>query len=194
MKLNTLLFLSLISLSLSACMSGAVIGSTAVAGSVILFDKRSTTTMVEDHNITQQIGTKIAEDKTLQNNSHISVAAFNHLVLLTGQAPSVHARNNALKYAQQTKNVKRVYNEIRIGKPTTALTRTNDTWLTTKVKTNMLTTDGLRSGQITVVTEDATVYLMGLVNHLQADMATDVARQVTGVKKVVKLFEYLDNA
>jgi osmotically-inducible protein OsmY len=94
--------------------------------------------------------------------------------------------------AHSVADVKRIYNEITIQGPTSSLTRTSDAWITTKIKSQMLATDDLQSGTIKVLTENGAVYLMGVVTHDQADMSVDIARQVSGVQKVVKIFQYTD--
>ena len=86
----------------------------------------------------------------------------------------------------------KVYNQIIISGVTTDLGRTDDAWITSKVKSAMLDQDGLRSSQIKVITSNGVVYLMGWVTHSQADLATNVARRVEGVQKVVKVFQYQD--
>ena len=91
-----------------------------------------------------------------------------------------------------TPGVRRTVNEIRIGPPSTLADRSNDSWLTGKIKTRLVGVENLQSAQIKVVTENAVVYLMGLVKKDEAESATEAARQVGGVQRVVKLFEYLD--
>ena len=87
-------------------------------------------------------------------------------------------------------DVTKVYNEIAVKGPTSSLSRASDSWITTKIKTQMLATKGLQSGSIKVVTENGAVYLMGMVSREQADTSVNIARQVTGVQKVVKIFQY----
>ena len=101
-------------------------------------------------------------------------------------------REKTAEIARNTKNVKRVYNAIKVMQPTSLKSRNNDTWITTRVKSKMLgkkETDGLR---IKVTTENATVYLMGIIPKHQADFAADLASRVEGVKSVVKVFEYVN--
>lgn len=126
----------------------------------------------------------------LRNDSHIEVTVFNHVVLLTGETPEAAWRQEADEIARSVNGVDKVYNQISIQGPTSSLTRTSDTWITTKVKSQMLATPNLKSGSIKVVTENGVVYLMGIVSREQADTAVEIARQVSGVQKVVKIFQY----
>ena len=94
------------------------------------------------------------------------------------------------KLAQTVPRIKRIYNEIIIRSPESAITEASDAWITTKVKTRMLSAKGFRSGKIKVITENGIVYLMGKITKQQADMAADITRRTSGVQKVVKVFSY----
>ena len=123
--------------------------------------------------------------------SHVVVTSFNGYVLLAGQVSSEHLKNLAEQIARGTKKVRKVYNEIEIAGPTTALTRSGDSWLTTKIKTKMTATEGFPASRIKVVTENGTVYLMGLVTTREADQAVAIVKDSYGVQKIVKVFEYI---
>lgn len=186
-----LLLLSLITiLLLSGCVGAGAFAAGAATGGAVANDRRSISTINNDQNIRFQASTKIAADKSLNNKCHIVVATFNGIVLLTGQAPSEELRVKAQRYVASVLNVRRIYNEISIAGPTSPLTQSSDAWITTKVRSAMLATKNLNSGQIKVVTENGSVYLMGIVTHKQADLAVEVARQIAGVQRVVKIFEY----
>jgi len=161
----------------------------AATGGLVVYDKRSISTISEDHSTRYKIAQAIKKEKGYKQ-SHISVSTFNKVILLSGQTQSPALRNKAERIAKKHPGVKRVYNGITIKKPTSAKTRSKDTWTTTKVKTEMLTTQTLRSGQIKVITEDGTVYLMGLVTPRQEALAVKATQKISGVKRVVKLFEY----
>ena len=113
------------------------------------------------------------------------------MVLLVGQTPSASLRVVAEKIAHTTPNVRRVYDEIIVAGPSTFTERSKDTWITGEVRSRMLTKKGLESGSIRIVTEHGIVYLMGIATHEQANLAVAVARQVNGVRKVVKVFQYI---
>lgn len=176
--------------SLSACVPVALVAASATAGGAMVYDKRSMTTMAEDRDIVSTALKQMNDNPQLREQTHIDVSAFNGLMLLAGQAPTEDLRNQAYQIASNTPRVKRVYNEITIAPPTSTTTRTQDSWITTKVKSKMLAEKGLHSSQIKVITENNVIYLMGIVTHKQADLAALVASQVSGVAKVVRIFEY----
>lgn len=124
--------------------------------------------------------------------AHISVISYNGVVLLVGQVPANENRDTAADVARQVRNVRQVHNELTVAGTISLLARTNDSWLTTKIKTKLLFSKDLPSSHIKVVTENGVVYMMGLVTHVQSDAAVDVARNSSGVQKVVRVFEYLD--
>lgn len=175
---------------LSGCVAAAVVGG-ATAGGAVVYDKRSFKTMNQDRHATERGQTLIDHSKILKGRSHISIATFNHIVLMVGQAQTPELRGYAYKLlSDNLKHIQRIYNEVTVAGSTSFLQRTNDAWITTKVKTAMLAGKGLRSSQIKVVTEASAVYLMGLVSRRQGTLAANTARRVPGVKKVVKVFQY----
>lgn len=180
----------LLSISLSACLPAALVVSATVGGAII-YDNRSVSTMVADKNIAHQIRYKIDNVKALRTQTHIVITSFNRVVLMVGQAPTPELREKAFNLAQSVPGTRRLYNEIVISAPTPEKQRVEDGWITTKAKTELLATKGLHSTQMKVLTENGTVYLLGLVTETQGHMAANVVRRVSGVKKVVKLFEYL---
>lgn len=176
-------------LSLQGCIFvvGAAAGAAAVA---VVYDHRTIANNIQDTKIANRIVDKIRAVPELKNESHIDVTVFNRIVLLTGETPNAAWRQQAEEIAQATPDVEKVYNQLSVQGPTSSLTRTSDSWITTKIKSEMLAEDDLKSSSIKVVTESGVVYLMGNVNKVQADIAVDIARQVSGVQKVVKIFKY----
>lgn len=169
-------------LSLSGCVFvvGAAAGAAAVA---VVYDHRKLEKIMQDQQIATQITDRIA-------NPGITVTCFNQIVLLTGEVPNAPQKQRAGEIAGSYAEVKKVYNQITVRGPTSSLTRASDTWITTKIRTQLLATKDLASGSIKVVTENGCVYLMGIVTRDQADTAVDIARRVSGVQKVVKIFSY----
>jgi osmotically-inducible protein OsmY len=174
-------------LFLTGCVAGVVAGTTA--GSIV-YDGRGVVTLERDARIFHMIHTAIVRDRRFRN-ARIEVTSFSQAVLLVGQTRAASLKVLAEKIARKTPNVLRVYNEITIGQPISLAQRAKDTWITGQVRSQMLMRKGLESGSIRVVTENNVVYLMGIVSHEQAFQAMDVARQVTGVARVVKVFRYL---
>ncbi|HSW94194.1 MAG TPA: BON domain-containing protein [Gammaproteobacteria bacterium] len=179
--------------SLTICLQGCFFAAGAAAGAagaVAVYDHRKLEKIMQDQTISKEILQKVIADPTLRENTHIDVTTFNRIVLLTGETSTADERQQAEDIARNTPDVVKVYNELAVKGPTSTLTRTSDSWITTKIKTTMLATEDLQSGTIKVVTENGSVYLMGSVSHAQADMAVDIARQVSGVQRVVKIFNY----
>ncbi|EKE01143.1 MAG: lipoprotein [uncultured bacterium] len=170
----------------------AVFVAGAAAGGAIIYDHRSSKTMVEDRDITFQTQNRLDRDQELRAQAHVSITTFNHIALLVGQTPNEELRNRAESIAKSNSKIKILYNEITIGEPISNTKCANDAWITTKVKTLLLTAPGLNSTNLKVVTENGVVYLMGLTTRTQAQIATNKTRTVAGIQKVVKLFEYLN--
>jgi len=177
------------SLCLEACIPTAFVAG-AAAGGAVIYDQRSAQTILDDRDITYRVQAKLNQDPELKGVARLSVAAFNHTVLIVGQAPTDDLKKRAENLAYLIPKVSRVYNEITVEKPASLIASSNDMWLTTKVKTALLAEKGLSSSQIKIVTESGVVYMMGIVSHNQANLATACTQKVAGVQKIVKLFEY----
>lgn len=178
----------ILAVGLSSCVPAALVLGATLGGAVV-YDKRSMQTIAEDQKAGETAGAAIADAPELQKGTHIAIATFHHVLLLVGQTQTQEQRDLAYQLASKTKFVSRVYNEITIQKPTSTWQRSHDAWITTKIKTKMLARRGLHSTEIKVVTENNVVYLMGILSNRQAELATDVARHVESVTKVVKVFE-----
>ena len=124
--------------------------------------------------------------------SHIVVTAYNGVILLAGQTPRADLKAQAEQAAAAVQRVKKVNNELQVMAPSSILARNNDAWLTTKIKTQMLTDSAIPGSRIKIVTENGIVYMLGLVTKQEAARATSLVQGVSGVQKIVKLFEYID--
>jgi len=156
------------------------------------YGKRTLGTMWDDQ-MTESRGMKILRESGPElKDAHIGITCFDGIVLLTGQVPSEQAKKLASDKITALRNVKTVHNQLEIAGPTSMIARTNDSWLTAKVKTDLLASKRVSGNRIKVVTEDGVVYLMGLLTHHEAKAAVDVTRQVYGVQKIVTAFEYID--
>jgi len=189
-KINLLLILSL-ALSLQGCffIAGAAAGAAAIA---VVYDHRTINNILLDTDMANTISDRIKKIDVLRNDCHIAVTVFNHIVLLTGETPRAAWKQQAEDIAKSVSGVAKIYNQLTIQGPTSSLIRTSDSWITTKIKGEMLATEDLKSSTIKVVTENGVVYLMGIVKRDQADIAVDIARQVSGVQKVIKIFQYVE--
>lgn len=172
---------------LAGCVGAFIAG--AAAGGLIVYDRRSIAMTATDTRIRHNVIKALKEDGSFAN-SHIVVSSFHQMVLLAGQTPLASLRAQAERVTNSVPDIKKIYNEIEISSPSSNMTRSSDTWVTTKVKSKMLATKGLHSGEIKVVTENGVVFLMGIVTKEQSDLAVDVARRVSGVQKIVKVFRY----
>lgn len=179
-------------LLLNAC-APLVVGGAATTATVA-HDRRTAGTVIEDQAIELRIRSALNKDPEIRKQTHINITSYGGVVLLSGEAPTSAMRERAGDIARRAKKVRRVHNEIQVAAPSSMMTRSSDTWITTKVKTALLSVKlkGFDPTRVKVVTENGTVYLLGLVTHAEADAATDKARQVKGVQRIVKLFEYLD--
>lgn len=186
MKIRIAIYLLMCSI-LSGCVAAVVAGA---AAGLVVYDRRSVTMLEKDARIFHVVHKAIVTDPRFKD-SRIVVISFNQVVLLLGQTPAASLRVAAEKTAQQTPNVRRVYDEITVDYPLAISQRTQDSWITSQVRTQMLRKKGLESGSIRVITEGSVVYLMGIVTKEQGNLAVDVARQVRGVQKVVKVFQYI---
>lgn len=159
-------------------------------------DDRGTRTIgskIDDSLIETKVSVNIAKaNPDLDKGSHIVVSSYNGVVLLAGQTPRADLKSLAEQTAGQVQRVKKVHNEIQVMQPSSILARNNDAWLTTKIKAQMLGDANVPGSRIKVITENGIVYLLGLVTHGEANAATSVVQSVSGVQKIVKLFEYID--
>jgi osmotically-inducible protein OsmY len=184
-------FLLIPTLALQGCIGGAIVAGSAVSAQVAS-DTRTVSTIADDVSIDYHAHEALVADKTLNTEAHIVAASYNHVLLLIGEAPTEALKSRAEELVKNLPDVKRVVNKITIEKPTTLAQRSNDTMITTNVKARMLSTTNLKATHIKVITENSTVYLLGRISHEQGTIAAEVARNSTGVKKVVKIFEYKD--
>ncbi|MFA9487415.1 MULTISPECIES: division/outer membrane stress-associated lipid-binding lipoprotein [unclassified Mannheimia] len=176
-------------LSLQGCITTAVVTSAAVATKVAT-DPRSTGTQVDDEILEEKVAYNINKDEQIKEEARINVVAYNGKVLLIGQAPSMDVVENAKNLAAGAEGVTEIYNEIRQGEKIGFGQITQDSWITTQVKSKLLVNGEVKATEVKVVTENGEVFLMGKVSQAQADAAAEVARNVGGVTKVVKVFSY----
>lgn len=194
MKLHiTLPFLiaSFSALLISGCAAPLLVAGGAAGGVAVAHDERSSQAILDDTVIETKAKDAIYKDPEMAKRVHINVTSFNHVVLLTGEALSRSTRDKAVNIVRNLDKVRRVHNEVRVADLTGFSSRTGDSWITSKVKTKMVATKGFDSTRIKVVTEDGTVFLMGLVSKEVGNQAAIIASEISGVKRVVKVFEYL---
>lgn len=153
---------------------------------------RTAGTVVEDESIETKVTVNMKSIEPDFRDAHFNVISHNGVVLLVGQVQSEALKIRAGQIAADASvKVRRVHNELEVAGKTTLLARTNDSWISTKVRTQMAANKDVPAGRMRVITENGTVYLMGMVTQAQGDRAALLARNVAGVSKVVKVFEYI---
>ena len=188
-KLWAAVALSLVSVAgLQACAQAVIVGGVA-AGAVMAADRRQVEVMYADQRIEFAAGSQISD--ALKGEGHVNVTSYNYMVLLTGEVPTAQAKLDAEKAASEVPQVKTVVNELQIAGTSSTASRSNDAYITSKVKSNLLGNGKVKPTDVKVVTEASVVYLLGLVTREEADAATEIARGTGGVQKVVRVFEYV---
>jgi osmotically-inducible protein OsmY len=190
-KFAPLLTICLTALILQGCAAAVVGGAAATAA--VAHDRRTAGTVVEDQSIELKAYDSIAKDPIFKEQGNIHVTSYNLVVLLTGQAADEGLRSKAEQIVSGIDRVRRVVNEIEIGSKATLVESSRDAALTTEVKLKLTQIrlsdfDPLR---VKVVTERGAVFLMGLITKKEADAVTDVVRHISGVRRVVRVFEYI---
>lgn len=177
-------------LLLQGCIATAVVGSAAVATKTAT-DPRTVGTQVDDGTLELRVNKNLSKDEQMKKQARISVTAYQGKVLLTGQAPTTELATRAKQIAVGTEGVTEVYNEIRQGTPISLGVASSDTWITTKIRSQLLASDQVKSSNVKVTTENGEVFLLGLVTPTEGKAAADMASRVSGVKHVTVAFTYL---
>ena len=189
---GALLAAALAAASLLGGCAPLLLGGAAVGSAMVVTDRRTSGTQLEDQEIELKAvnrGREITGDA-----GHINATSYNRLVLLTGEVPSEADKASVEQSVTRIENVRRVVNELAVMGASSLGARSNDTLLTAKVKTSLIDAKDLMASTIKVVTERGTVYLMGIVTEREATRAADLARSVSGVQKVVRVFQVVSEA
>ena len=174
-------------LALQGCVP-VVIGAGGAAAYSSLEDRRTTGTQIEDESIEVRASNRIGD--RFGSRVHVNVTSYNRIALVTGEVPDAAAREEAEKIVRAVPNVRDVTNDLQVAGISSLVSRTNDSYLTSKVRGRLLDTQRVSPVHLKVVTEAGVVYLMGVVTESEADEAVEIARNTGGVRKVVKVFEY----
>ena len=185
--LCSLLAAAALAAGLSAC-APLVVGG-AVVGTMMAVDRRTTGTQVEDEGIELRSANRLSE--LLGDRGHVNVTSFNRQVLLTGEVPSAQDRQRVEQVVLGVENVRSVVNDLAVMPPTSLGQRSNDTFITGKVRASLVDAKDLTANAFKVVTERGVVYLMGRVTQREAKRSAEIARGVDGVHKVVRVFEVI---
>lgn len=190
MKLKATFAVLSSALLLQGCIAGVVVGSAAVATKTAT-DPRSVGTQVDDGTLEARVENALSKDQQLKKDARVVATAYQGKVLLTGQAPNTDLAARAKQIAMGVEGTTEVYNEVRQGTPVSLSTASSDTWITTKVRSQLLTSDAVKSSNVKVTTENGEVFLLGLVTQQEAQSAAQPASQVGGVKHVTTAFTYV---
>jgi osmotically-inducible protein OsmY len=182
---------STIATQLSGCFVPVIAAGVGV-GAYAATDRRSLGAQTDDKVIASRLDSQLSD--ALSDRSHVNVNTFNRKVLLTGEVPDQANKDRAEAIAKAVPDVTSVVSDLEIGGMTPLSNRNNDAYLTTKVKAELVSRKDLFANAYKVVTEKSIVYLMGRVTRSEGDAAAEAARSVSGVQKVVKVFDYLTDA
>lgn len=178
--------ISLAAVTLAGCIEMAAVG---VGAAVLGYeDRRTSGTIIEDERIELVIGNRVSE--RFGDKVHVNVTSFNRSVLLTGEAPDEKVKSELERIAASQSNVRGVTNDVQVAGNASYGSRATDATVTGRVKARFLDASKFSPVHVKVVTENGVVYLLGLVTESEANEAVEVARTTSGVRKVVKVFEY----
>ena len=164
-----------------------VVGGTAATTAVVATDRRTAGEQVEDQAIEMKVGSEMR--RLFEDKARVNTTSYGGWALLTGDVPTAQDKQKAEEAARNVAKVVKVINELRVGDITPVSVRTNDTWLSSKVKTALINTKEVPSRTIVITTERGIVYLMGRVTNEEGERAAKATAQLNGINKVVKLFQ-----
>ncbi|WP_299080733.1 BON domain-containing protein [uncultured Paraglaciecola sp.] len=172
--------------------AGLIVGAGVGAASVA-HDRRTMGTQIDDTTLASRISVAIAGNEAISHQANVTIQVFNGVALLVGQAPTQTLIQQTEKLAMSVKNIRKLHNQIRLGSPIPASVVASDTWLASKVKTQLIADKRIDGLHIEIEVENGEVFLMGLVSDKESRIAVDITRNIKGVKQVIKAFEYNTN-
>ena len=170
-----------------------VVGTAVVGGAIVATDRRAGGSQVDDELIQMKGGSRL-DEAFPDGRVRVNVTSYNRMVLLTGQVPNDADKATVEQVVAKVDNVQSVINELSVGPATTLSERSKDAFVTTKVKASIVDSQDLFANSIKIVTHRGVVYLMGRVTEREANHAAELARGVSGVNKVVKVFEIISES
>lgn len=188
MRIVSVLLLVLVSATLQGCFP--VVAAGAGAGALMANDRRTSGAYIEDEAIEDKAVNLLG--KQYKDKVHVNVTSFNRNVLVSGEVPNGATKTEIERLIASIQNVRNVNNELVVAGLSGLTSRGSDSLITSSVKLRFMNNKRFNADHIKVVTENGTVYLMGIVKRDEAAAATEIASTTSGVQRVVKLFEYLD--
>ncbi len=189
-RIGALASLAIAASMLAGC-AAVIFGGVVVGSAMVATDRRTSGTLVEDEVIELKAKGRMSEAFPNDDVARINTTSYNRMVLLTGEVPTDADKVKAEQTAARIENVSSVVNELSVGPPNTFKEKTGDAFITTKVKASLVDAKDLFANSIKVVTHRGVVYLMGRVTEREARRASEVARGVAGVTKVVRVFDVI---
>ncbi|CAM2745875.1 BON domain-containing protein [Vibrio diazotrophicus] len=174
-------------MSLSGCAGLFIAGAATTAN--LVTDPRTTQQIWNDNQIEFEVA-GLGNKPPYRGAARFVASSYQGTVVLLGQARNTELLDQFITQAQKVKGVKELHNQVKIAEPLSVSAISNDSWITTKVKSALLADSDLNGTKIKVITEAKEVYLFGYVSHEHADKATEIARNISGVKQVIRAFEY----
>lgn len=187
--LLSILLVTSAALAMGGC-SAVVAGAATTA--TVASDPRTAGTQFDDVTTGLSVEGKLDEVADQLDKARILSVVYNGNVLLVGQARSNEQKALAEEAVRKVKGIKQIYNQVRLGHPIGMGTRSNDSWITTKIKAKLIDDEKIDSSRVSVTTENGEVFLLGIVHRAEGERATDIARKISGVTQVIRLFEYMD--
>ena len=185
--------LILVALLVTSSCTAILVRTTGAQGILDDPSARTAGAVIEDQVIETKIIVNMKSQEAAFKHTHFDVISHNGVVLLIGQVESEQLKFLAAEIASQASTkIKRIHNELEVTQKSSFMDRSSDVWIATKVRTLMFTDNQVPSSRVRVIAENGAIYLMGLISRSDGDNAANVARNVSGVTKVVKVFEYIN--
>lgn len=193
MKLSQLKKIALI-LGTAALLQGcaaALVGG-AAAGTKVATDPRTMGTQVDDETLEVKVENALDKDAQIKSEGRVNAVSYSGRILLIGQVPDENVKDTATSLTKGVEGVNDVYNELRIAPKITFAQITKDSWITTQIKSKLFVGDNVKATDVKVITENGEVFLLGNVTQSQGNSAAEIASNIAGVQKVIKVFKYLN--
>lgn len=180
-----ILFLGVMAVMLTACFN------VATTSMQMAYNHRNFKKNFDDQYTTFRAYRLLTVENPQFKDSNFTIATYNGVVLLAGQTPTKEQAKGAEQLVQTLPGAQKIYNFIEVSAPSSRVVRLNDSWITTKIKSKIIASDEVDASSVKVVTENGTVFLMGVLQPEEADAAVALASETEGVQRVVKMFSYL---
>jgi len=179
-------------MGLSSCVTALVAGA-VIATVDIIHDRRTVGEYVDDGAIEVTARNILVSKAEIRRATHVKPVSWNGILLITGEIDDEGIKPELVQRLSNIQGVRQLVDETTITGKTRLLARSNDAWISSKVKSSLLLKTGLDANRVKVITTRKSVYLMGIVTQEEASRATEIARKVRGVARVVKVFEYQES-